>query len=345
MSKVAFENTTAVKRYKFENSTVFLAQKDPNYANALFIGIDVPDREVIDHTLTVGVALIPSLENELPEGQQISRIVFIPTFDDDGKSRVTSMDIQERCDFARKCLNEGEDVLNSRWKKFKLDKYMLTGMVPMLETSGVFGFYKSDVVSNYTVPESMREKLVKTLSAASNIPAERYFASNQIVSVKETFNGSSDVWNDFYEQAESKFFEGMTFTKHAYDQQTLKANKFHIPMYGIFVSAYMPLPRNTELADYLRFFNGFNKTFLDSQSDEADAFFHEISPTMFTAGLSIMNPQQLIKVYNNFSGSLVQKAESFLKENIASVETKKAPLLERILGIRKQKDNPDSTDT
>ena len=329
MVPMSWKEKQCLKNMQYKGFLIFSMYEDPVLANTLLVAVDQPDLNVVDDALNVAIGLKGRLETLSNKPDGYVDVTMIPTFDQDGTPRIANMTYNDATKFALKLHREHADELDSIWKKFKLDKTILTGMVPFMNQEGKFGFYREPVTTEYSVPNSLKERLIETMSATSKIPEDRYFVSSQVVSVKNAFSDGGVTWGDFYEQALSKVVDGQSFVKHTYDKQVLREKSFHIPMYGLFVSAYFNLPRVVRIQDYKNFVMGFYAQFLNENSHEADTFFHEISPQLFTAGLSVMEPKQVATLYNKMSGSLVKKAEDYLKENAEEAKEKKGGFFQR----------------
>ena len=275
----------------------------PEYRRTVFAILEEPNRSYLQQMLALSYTEIEGIPSN------IERIIFVPAFNEKGISFFPpNTTYEDKIAQVITLVEDEAEHLDSLWSAFNMDKLIFTGVIPLLDNSGRIGKYSSAVHTSYSIGSSLRGKLIETMSSSSGIPANRYYVASQLIPVENILDDTSPVLSDFYDQAEIMFLDGHTFVRHSYDEQHFCANQFHIPLYCVFVSAYMPLPRTISLNECQSFVQSFTAQFLDEKSSDSDTFFGDIHPQMFAAGLSVMNQDQLRKFYSSFSKKLCREA-------------------------------------
>ncbi len=290
-TRLAEMNCTPYFGWESDNDTVSV-YSDRNGVEQILIGIDRPDVCCLPVLKT---AVHAARAEHFKHGETI-RIVFAPTFDENGQPRIRDMGDKERFEYIWNLTEHEAERCNRLWEQHGFNTAVMTGFLPILcsgdvdvETLVAAG---KPSRTEYAVPEDARLALAALLNGKSGIPMEDIYVAKQVVSMQDVVLRKDLAWRDFNTQADLFFREGATFHIGRYDEQTTTLQSFYFPMYGTFLSTRLHLPRVLDTDQINAFSHRFMSPFIENEA-QARRVAEGIGPDLCVSSTGLMTEEEV----------------------------------------------------
>lgn len=280
---------------------------------ALYVCLNTTDTAVAGAFCRIA----PDVLKRIGKKKTLSKIVFLPTFNEDGSCPYAEIhDRQTMGDLTEKLSEPSEaSRLNMLWNKFHMGQIIVTAVLPIIDASEDTSKRKTGVATKYTVPEITREKVAARLSKVSKIPVEDIYVAKQLMNASDVAkgDGSGKIWLEFNDQARQYFENGTTFRLGKYDEQPTDQLKVDMPFYALFVSARLPITRIIAMDDYNDMINRFMMAFFTAEELKTDRTVADIDPDMAVGGLGLVNPAECARMFAYMVHRVARQKRSEIK--------------------------------